>query len=203
MLAYNTATEFVRRPPTVVPFGNGAAISTIIGRLSAGRGKPILWQTWNATAARGRGAMWQNDGVPDIASGTWTAHAATLSLNRVIHGRYTRMTLRSQVDGRLRVWNLRLMKQPYTSGGKAVYAWRQFVVVPSWRDFPSSYTGTDFFAGLTAAKEAIEKGFAKRGLIADVVFINGIDGAPASQRPRAGAQVQTGTIIHIRIPVVD
>ena len=203
MLAYNASPDFVRRPATVVPFGNGAAISTIIGRLTKSRGNAIHWRMWNSSAARGRGTMWVNDGVPNIASGTWSGSAATLYAHRVVHGRYTRLTLSGRVDGKARTWKMRLVKQSYKYDGKSVFAWRQSVRVPSWRDFPSSYTGDDFFAGLEAAKAAIERGFAKRALIADVEFVNGLDGTPASQRPRVGSLVQQGTIVHIHIPVVD
>ena len=203
MLAYNASPDFVRRPATVVPFGNGAAISTIIGRLTKSRGNAIHWRMWNNSAARGRGTMWVNDGVPSIAGGTWSGSAATLYAHRVVNGRYTRLTLSGHVNGSARTWKLRLVKQGYKYDGKSVFAWRQFVRVPSWRDFPSSYTGDDWFEGLTAMQTAIEEGFAKRALIADVEFVNGLDGTPASQRPKAGSQVETGTIVHIHIPVVD
>ena len=203
MLAYNASSEFVRRPATVVPFGNGAAISTIVGRLTATRGTPIRWRTWNNSAARGTGTMWVNDGVPDIASGTWSGRAAMLYAHRVVHGRYTRLTLRSRINGKARTWNLRLVKQAYKYDGKSVYAWRTFVRVPSWRDFPSAYTGSDWETTLRTLQAAIERVFAKRGLIADVEYRSGYDGTRASQRPKANSRVETGTIVHIHIPVWD
>lgn len=202
MLAYNASSEFVRRPATVVPFGNGAAISTIVGRLTATRGTPIHWRTWGKTAY-GRGTMWENDMTPSIAEGHWSGHAATLYAHRVVHGRYTRLTLRDRENGKAQVSSLRLVKQSYTYAGKSVYAWRTFVRVPSWRDFPSSYTDDDFVTGLERAKAAIEAGFDDAGLVADVVFVNGIDETTASQRPKAGSWVQNWTTVHIRIPVID
>lgn len=202
MLAYNASSEFVRRPATVVPFGNGAAISTIVGRLTATRGTPIHWRTWGKTAY-GRGTMWENDMTPSIAEGHWSGHAATLYAHRVVHGRYTRLTLRDRENGKAQVSSLRLVKQSYTYAGKSVYAWRTFVRVPSWRDFPSAYTGSDWETSLRTLQAAIERGFAKRGLIADVEYRSGYDGTRASQRPKASSRVETGTIVHIHIPVWD
>lgn len=201
MLDNNFSAEFVRRPATVIPFGNGAAISTIVGRLTATRGQPIHWRTWNNTSAFGSGTMWENDITPSIAEGHWHGHAATLYAHRVVHGRYTRMTLRGRVSGKAHTWSLRLVKLSYF--GTTVYAWRPFVRVPSWRDFPSSYTGDDFFAGLEKLQASIDAGFDRAGLIADVQYINGIDGATSYQRPKAGARVQEWTTVHIRIAVID
>jgi len=203
MLAYNASSRFVRRPATVVPFGNGAAVSTVIGRLTATEGDPIRWRRWSRTSAYGRGTMWFNDMDPSIAEGHWNGYAATLYAHRVVQGRYTLMTLRTQIDGEARTWNLRLVKLGFASAGKSVYAWRTVVQVPSWRDFRSAYTGDDWVTILESLQEAIEIGFADVGLIADVEYLNGHAGARAYQRPRAGARVLQGTTVRIGIPVYD
>lgn len=199
MLAYNASARFVRRPATVVPYGNSAAVSTVLGRLTATRGKPIHWVRWNRTEAYGRGTLWQNDMTPTIAQGTWRGRPATLRAYRVVNGRYTRLTVRYRKNGTVRTSRMRLVKH-----GAGFYAWRVFVRVPSWRDFRSSYTGDDWTTIIESTIAAIEDGFAKAHLIADVQLVNGWDeGSTAYQRPKAGTMVQTGTIVHIRIPVYD
>jgi hypothetical protein len=199
MLANNSTTDFRRRPATVTPFGNGVGVDTIIGRRPGTTGKPIRWQKWGRTTASGRGIMWRNDGIPDIASGHWKGHPVTLYAYRVIKGRYTRLTLRGTENGQAQTWRLGLIKLSYIP-----YAWRTLVRVPSWKDFPSSYTGDDWAATLEAMKAAIEAGFEKAGLSAVVQFGDAwSEGENASQSPKAGSSVPEETTVHIRIPVYD
>lgn len=59
-----------------------------------GKRGAIVWRTWNWKEARGRGKFWINDGIPDMAGGTFHGHWSKIRASRVRNGHYTRFSAR-------------------------------------------------------------------------------------------------------------
>ena len=51
----------------------------------------LHWTSWTAADARGYGAIWLNNGVPDDARGTFYPHAVTVRAFRPRNGIFTRL----------------------------------------------------------------------------------------------------------------
>ena len=75
------------KPPAVY-FGTDSVLSV----------RSLTWAYWNTTSAWGRGTRWQDNCIPNCATGIYHSHPATLTMWRVRwhHGQryYTRMTMR-------------------------------------------------------------------------------------------------------------
>ena len=123
LLTIDFSTNFRVRPRRIVPTGDG---SDVIGRLNTGKGHAIQWSVWSALRARGSGTFWIDDGIPNVALGTFHAHPATILAFRVRHGRFTRMTVR--FHGGDKVWNsgstLYVFKYSLQHGGSG-YIWSE------------------------------------------------------------------------------
>jgi len=78
---------------------------------------------------------------------------------------------------------------------------QELVLVPSYTDFRSTYTGDDWEQVLAAWKAAIQDGFSQAGLVAEIELI--APGETQSQDPPAGSMVPRGTVVHIRVTVYD
>jgi beta-lactam-binding protein with PASTA domain len=77
------------------------------------------------------------------------------------------------------------------------------VLVPSWRDFPSSYNGDDWARTLDSIQASVEAGFKRAGLVAHIEFVNANAGDSDYQSPKSGSRVPRGTRVQIRIAVSD
>lgn len=87
---------FAVRPATVVPYVDGGMV---IGKLVKHGGR-IHWHTWSSSSASGAGTLWIDNGIPDMASGTYHGHSATVHAYRVRDGRFTRLTVRYRESGK-------------------------------------------------------------------------------------------------------
>lgn len=78
--------EFARRPPGIVYSGDGSAELAGAGtgpvRPPAHLSSRLAWDSWTSTEARGSGADWHDNCVPDCATGTYYPFAATLRAYR-------------------------------------------------------------------------------------------------------------------------
>jgi hypothetical protein len=104
------------RPPVVSVTGDGTAfLGGVTGRSSvqmpsrnrlrwAGH---LDWTSWTVTRARGRGAVWLNNGVPDDAQGTFFPAPATVTAFRARHRIFTRLSFRFVYHGKVQVSRLK------------------------------------------------------------------------------------------------
>lgn len=86
------------------PYTNSAVKPSHIGSFTGdgsayfgndrGKSGAIVWRTWKRKEAQGRGKLWINDGIPDMASGTFHGHWAKIRASRVRNGHYTRFSAR-------------------------------------------------------------------------------------------------------------
>jgi hypothetical protein len=67
------------------------------GRLNFGR---MHWPRWNRTQAKGKGAVWLDDCVPDCADGTFHPYAVTVYATDPVANVFRHMTLRYRIHGR-------------------------------------------------------------------------------------------------------
>ncbi len=109
ILATNLATEFVLKPVTMTPYGNGIAVSTVIGQLTTTQGAPITWTKWTRKQALGPATTWLNDMTPSLAEGHWDGYPVKLKACRVVRGRCTRLTLHGKENAKNRTANMRLV----------------------------------------------------------------------------------------------
>jgi hypothetical protein len=81
------------RPGHIVYTGDGSGVlGGLDGSGSAHPGR-LVWSRWTATVARGSGAVWIDNCIPDCASGKFTPYAVNVVAFRPINGRFTRLTL--------------------------------------------------------------------------------------------------------------
>ena len=78
---------------------------------------------WSETQARGHGAIWLNNGVPDDAHGAFAPHSVTIRAFRPRSRIFTRMALRYRVDGRLFNGTLPATYYPSSGYGLGYWAW--------------------------------------------------------------------------------
>ena len=97
-------STFAVRPATVVPFVDGGMV---IGKLGK-RGGSIHWREWTTSNASGSATLWIDNGIPNMAQGTFYSYSATIHVYRVRNGRFTRMTVRYHQSGkqRTKTWAL-------------------------------------------------------------------------------------------------
>jgi hypothetical protein len=84
------------------PYTNSAVKPSHIGSFTGdgsayfgndpGKKGAVVWRTWNRREARARGKFWINDGIPDMAGGTFHGHWAKIRAYRVRSGHYTRFS---------------------------------------------------------------------------------------------------------------
>ena len=98
LLVIEFSSSFPVRPAKIFLTMDGAFI---VGGTHLKSGH-IHWQTWNASTASGRGKMSINNGIPNIAQGTYYGHGATVYAFRVRHGHFTRLRVRYHLRGRVR-----------------------------------------------------------------------------------------------------
>ena len=98
LLVIEFSSSFTVRPAKIFLTMDGAFI---VGGMHLKSGH-IHWQTWNASTASGIGKMWINNGIPNIAQGTYYGHGATVYAFRVRHGHFTRLRVRYHLHGRVR-----------------------------------------------------------------------------------------------------
>ncbi len=115
LLTVDYGSTFAVRPATITPTGDG---SGVIGRLGK-RGRSIHWSSWTTSNAYGTGTLWIDNGIPNVAEGTYHGYGATVHAYRVRDGRFTRMTVRYRKSGKAKLWALALQK---SSPG---YVWRR------------------------------------------------------------------------------
>jgi hypothetical protein len=86
------------------PYTNSAVRPSHIGSFTGdgsayfgndpGKSGAIVWRTWGWKEAVGKGKFWIDDGIPDMASGTFHGHWAQIRAYRVRNGHYTRFSAR-------------------------------------------------------------------------------------------------------------
>ena len=83
----------------------------------------IRWSRWTRSDARGRGAIWLDNGRPDDALGTFHPHVMTVRLWRPRRGVFTRMRIRFRYRGRTQVEGLHAVHSPATAFSPAFWLW--------------------------------------------------------------------------------
>lgn len=104
-LLRNAEGTFAIRPRTVVP--------SVDGSFSVTR---IRWRLWAPREALGSGTVWIDNGVPNMALGTYHHYAGALTAYRVRGGRYTRLAIRWREGSRRKMQRLRLTRGASGSG---------------------------------------------------------------------------------------
>jgi hypothetical protein len=104
LLTEDFSTSFAVRPTTIFPTGDG---SIVIGKLGK-RGHDIRWHKWTTSRAYGLATVWIDNGIPNVAQGTFHGYSGSINASRVRDGRFTRMTVRCRKGGKLRAWSLTL-----------------------------------------------------------------------------------------------
>ena len=137
------------RPPVVSVTGDGTAfLGGFTGRRSvrmpsrnrlrwAGH---LNWRSWTATGARGRGAVWLNNGLPDDAQGTFFPAPATVTAFRPRHRIFTRFSFRFVYQGKVQVSRLKadyVPPQDFGNGFTAPGLWQWEPVVPALSEYLS------------------------------------------------------------------
>ena len=98
LLREDFSRSFAVRPAIIVPTGDGSAF--ISGR--NGKQSHIRWQRWNMREAYAVATIWIDNGIPNIAEGTFHGQRATVQAFRVLKGRFTRLTVRYRENGKPR-----------------------------------------------------------------------------------------------------
>lgn len=91
------------RPAHIVYTGDGSGVLGGFdgtGARHALRPGRLIWSSWTETLARGSGAVWLDDCVPDCARGKFAAHAVKVVAFRPISGHFTRLTLTYAYKGK-------------------------------------------------------------------------------------------------------
>jgi hypothetical protein len=83
----------------------------------------IHWSTWNGHEARGTGAVWLDNGIPNDASGTFTPHAVSLRASRPMGGVFTALAFRSSYQGKRYAGTLIAHLVPASELGPSYWAW--------------------------------------------------------------------------------
>ena len=115
LLKEDFSSRFRVRPATLDPTGDG---SIVIGKL-AKRGHHIHWHVWNGVKAYGVATVWVDNGIPNVAQGTFHGFGGTVHAYRVRDGRFTRLTVHYRKAGKLKTWSLALKHL-----GKPGWTWR-------------------------------------------------------------------------------
>lgn len=121
LLAGTGSSDFIVRPALMVISGDG---SLVIGRIPGKGGRSIHWTSWTSRQGRGVGTLWIDDMIGGEASGTRHPHLAIITVSRVRHGRFTRMSVRFR--GGDKVWNKgdKLYIEKYSlRGSGSWYGW--------------------------------------------------------------------------------
>ena len=106
LLKQDFANVFTIRPGTVIPSGDS---SFLIGKLfSTKRGHAVHWTLWTSTRAFGQGTVWIDNGIPNVAMGTFRGYPGSVGASRVRGGRFTRMTIHWKQSGRVHGQTLKL-----------------------------------------------------------------------------------------------
>jgi len=113
LLSADFGNSFAIRPATVTPSGDG---TFEIGNLGTQHGHDIRWRVWSASKAYGTGTVWIDNGIPNAAQGTFHGYRGSISASRVRGGRFTRMTVRWQQNGRTHRQALKLTHALVGSG---------------------------------------------------------------------------------------
>jgi hypothetical protein len=116
LLREDFSSRFRVRPVTLDPTGDG---SIVVGKLAT-RGHHIHWRVWNTVQAYGVATVWVDNGIPNVAQGTYHGFGGTLHASRVRDGRFTRLTVHYRVAGKLKRWSLALEHL-----GKQGWTWRK------------------------------------------------------------------------------
>lgn len=116
LLRADFTSRFDVRPATIDPTGDG---SIVIGKF-ARRGHRIRWRVWNTVEAYGAATVWVDNGIPNVAQGTFHSYRGDLHAYRVRDGRFTRLTVRYRKAGKLKIWSLALVHV-----GKPGWTWRK------------------------------------------------------------------------------
>jgi hypothetical protein len=105
-LLRNVEGSFAIRPATIVPSGDGAFN---VGML----GGHLRWLVWRTTKAYSLGKVWIDNGIPNMALGTFHGYAGSVTATRVRGGKYTRMTVRWKQNGHKKTAVLKLAHNTY------------------------------------------------------------------------------------------
>lgn len=83
----------------------------------------IHWSVWNAHEAKGTGAAWLDNGIPDDASGTFSPHAVSLRASRSTGGVFTALAFRFSYEGKVNAGTLKAHQVPASELGPGYWAW--------------------------------------------------------------------------------
>jgi hypothetical protein len=82
------------RPGTVASIsGDGTEVLGGLDGKAPGDWGRLTWSAWTNIEAKGSGAIWLNDCLPDCASGAFTAYPVTVHASEPEHGYFTRLAL--------------------------------------------------------------------------------------------------------------
>jgi IPT/TIG domain len=103
LLLKDEGGDFATRPATVTPSGDGSFF--IAG---ARRGHGIRWRSWSAARAYGLATVWIDNGIPEMARGTFHGYHGSITATRARSGRFTRMAVRWEKKGHVHYERLML-----------------------------------------------------------------------------------------------
>ncbi len=83
----------------------------------------IHWTRWTRSGARGRGAIWIDNGKPSDALGTFRPWPMRVRLWRVRHGVFTRMRLQFRYHGKTEVEWLHAVHSPASRFSPSFWLW--------------------------------------------------------------------------------
>lgn len=89
-LTWESGDAFSVRPQLIVYTGDAAGL---IGRHPGTKKGKIIWSSWTAKAAKGRGSVWLNNCNPSCAEGTYIRYRGRVSLTRPRKGHFTRLSI--------------------------------------------------------------------------------------------------------------
>lgn len=83
----------------------------------------LVWAKWNAQGAKGAGAEWLNNGIPDDAHGTFYPFQATVWAYRPRSDVFTRMKVQSFVNGNPHITIFKAQYIPGSTLGPGYWQW--------------------------------------------------------------------------------